>query len=162
MVIEHNLGTVQSLLSDGLPLYIFSVSTEGPLDQFHFIIPILHSLFPFTFLFSLLFQLPGLLFSPLSLLLIPPCFVLLILSRFIFLFSTLLLPILSHHFLSSYLSIFPLSHLLRLCPNAISPLSFSSLAYAAHPLLLAFPFISLNHPPIVAFFFHFVAPPPPS
>lgn len=112
------------------------------------------------------FQIPGLLSSPLSLLPLLPCFVLLIPSCSLPLSSTLLLPLLSHPFFSSYPSIFPFSHLI-LSPLGSSPISplyccHSSPFSLMHPMLLVFPFAPLVALPVLGFIFHLASPPPPS
>lgn len=98
------------------------------------------------------FQIPGLLSSPLSLLPLLSCFVLLIPSCSLLLSPTLLLPLLSHPFFSSYPSIFPLSHLI------LSPLCASPISDCCHCASYFFaPLVAL---PALGFFFHLASPPP--
>lgn len=85
----------------------------------------------FLFLSATIFlflQLHALLFCPLSVLPLPPCFVPLIQACSLLLSSTLLLPPLSRPFLSSYLPLFPFS-CLTLC--LVSHSNFSSCVLSA-------------------------------
>lgn len=101
--------------------------------------------------------------SPLSLLPLLPFYVLLIRSCSLLLSLTLLLPLLSHSFLSSYLSLFPFSHLI-LCLLCPTPLLYIAPHFChSTPLLpmhrIAFPFTPLIALPICGSFF-LVSPPP--
>lgn len=103
------------------------------------------------------FRLPGLLFTPLSLLPPLPCFVLLLPSCTLLLSSTLWLPLFKPSFpfiLSSLIPILP-SHILSSQTHSSSS-SHCLLSF----LLLPLPFTPLFSLPILDFFFHLLSPPP--